>query len=227
MELPETGIQKLLSDSIQKRIDEEKKRDYLGTSILGIECERQLWYTWHEPKREHSPRIQMIFDMGHIIEDYLIGLLRAAGLKVWTQTEDGKQFGFVDGYVAGHWDGVIQGIPESTKPHLLEIKSINDKGFQQYVKKGVKVNNKVYWIQMQVYMLKSGLENAQFMMMNKNTCELYFERIKLDAAAADGAILRGEEMIASKERPRRQYKKSTFFKCRFCNWNETCWEGDE
>lgn len=220
------GTHKVLLDSIQKRIDAETPRNYLGASVLGTQCDRQLWYTWHQPKREHGPRIQMIFDMGNNIEDYIIGLLRDAGLTVHEKDSNGKQFGFKDGFIAGHIDGVIEGLAESKQPHLLEVKSANKSRFKTFQDKGCQIAEPKYWGQCHTYMFKMKLKKCLFVVMNKDTCDLYFERITLDAKYADNLMLRGEELIAENDcnNTKRRYKKSTSFGCKFCNWKSECWK---
>ena len=119
------GTARLVDESIEKRCKSQTPRDYLGASILGTECDRQLWYQFHHPKPVDDPRVQRIFDLGNILEDYMIKLLKESGIEVWDVDADGEQFGFIDEEVAGHCDGVAQGFPESTVPHLLEFKSAN------------------------------------------------------------------------------------------------------
>lgn len=198
----------------------------MGGSILGTECDRQLWYDYKTPFKVDDARVQRIFDLGNLIESYVISLLIDAGIQVFDKDENGEQFGFVDGDVAGHSDGVLLGLPESKEPHLFECKSANDKSFNNFVKDGVQKTSNKYWAQVHVYMSKLGLKNCLFVVMNKNTCELYLERIKLDEYVANHALLRGKEIAAMDSEPDRKYKSSTFFKCKFCNHRERCWNED-
>jgi len=126
------GVARLIDNAIEEKVKKKESRDYMGASGLGMECSRQLWYSFHEPKPILDPRVNRIFDLGNMLEDYVIRLLRDAGVTILTHQDDGKQFGFVDGDIAGHIDGVITaGLPESTKPHLFECKSANDKNFKK------------------------------------------------------------------------------------------------
>lgn len=221
------GIEKLIDDAIVKRAESKESRDYLGLSSIGTECSRELWYSFHQPEKITDPRLNRIFDLGNKIEDYLIELLREAGLTVYTHDENGNQFGIVDGLLAGHIDGVVVGLPESTKPHVLEFKSAKDSRFKEFVKNGYKSDAK-YWAQVQTYMYYMKLENALVVIMNKDDCNLYFERIKLDKKFAERKILRGKEIAEmTDDIPARQYTKPTFYKCKFCNYNEKCWEGKD
>ena len=218
------GTANLIDEAILNRSSSEKKRDYMGGSILGTECDRQLWYMYKMPFTVDDPKLQRIFDMGHIFEDYIIRLLRDAGITVHCTDTNGDQFGFVDGPIAGHIDGVLEGLPESSKPHLFEAKSANDKNFKQAVKLGLEKWNNKYWAQVHIYMLKMNLEKCLFVVINKNTQELYFERVTLDKHVANHYLLRGKEIAAMDELPDRKYNSSTFFKCKFCNNRKECWE---
>jgi len=217
------GTLRAIDDAILARSKKEKNRSYMGGSILGTECDRQLWYDYRTPFKVDDPRVQRIFDLGNIIEDYVIRLLKDAGITVYDKDANGDQFGFVDEEIAGHSDGVLLGLPESKQPHLFECKSANDKNFKLFQKDGVEKTNKKYWVQVHVYMKKLNLENCLFVVMNKNTCELYLERIKLDKFVADHAITRGKEIARMETEPDRKYKNSTFYKCKFCNHREICW----
>jgi hypothetical protein len=220
------GTDKLLDDACVSRRSKEKKRDYIGASMLGEDCERQLWYNIKTPKPIDDPRVLRIFDMGDMVEEYLVQLLKDAGITVWDVDENGDQFGFVDGRVAGHCDGVAQGFPESTVPHLLEFKSANNKNFKAFVKKGVKAQSMKYWVQVQIYMEKLNLTRCMFMVYNKDTSELYTERIKYERSAGTMYIDRAKEIDEQDTPPDRKYKSKDFFKCRFCNHREECWDGE-
>ena len=221
------GTAKILDDALVKRALSQKPRDYMGASGLGTECSRELWYSYHEPLPIDDPRLQRIFDLGNAIEDLVIQWLREAGFTVYTEDENGEQFGFIDEEVAGHIDGVILGIPESTKPHLLEVKSANAKRFKQFIEKGYK-SDKKYWTQVHTYMKEMSLEKCLVVVVNKDNCDLYFERIDLDTKYADRQILRGKEIAKLKnDIPVRQYQSPTFYKCKWCNYRDKCWEARE
>lgn len=224
MEMPKDGTLKLIDDAILDRASKEKSRSYMGGSILGTECDRQLWYSYKRPWKVDSAKLQRIFDLGNILEDYVIKLLKDAGITVFAEDENGKQFGFVDGEIAGHSDGVLLGLPESSKPHLFECKSANDKSYKLVEKNGVEKWNEKYWAQIHVYMKKLNLERCLFVVINKNTCELYIERIKYDRHVANHYLLRGHDIASRQEPPTRKYHSKTFYKCKFCNFAKECWD---
>ena len=216
----------LIDKAILERSSQEKRRTYMGASILGEECDRKLYYSYKKPFTVKDARIQRIFDMGNIIEDYLIKLLKDAGFTVYDVDKDGKQFGFEDGEIAGHSDGVIVGVPELDSPALLEFKSAKNSRFNEFKKNDVRTVSNNYFVQTQVYMQKLKLNYCLFIVMNKDTQELYMEIINYDKEIADIYITRGKDIARSTELPSRAYAKKTFFKCRFCDYSEECWEND-
>jgi hypothetical protein len=220
-----TGTLMMIDHALSEAAREEEPRKYLGASVIGEECHRKLWYSFHKPKPILDPRVNRIFRLGNLIEDEIISILRLAGFNVYTEQENGEQFGFIDGPIAGHIDGVITGLPESSKPHLLELKSAKDKSWKEFVKEGYQKDSK-YMAQVQIYMRKMGLERALVIVYNKDTSELYLERIKLKKRHADALISKGKAIAEMDNEPPRQYSSKTFFKCRWCDWNKECW-GDE
>lgn len=224
MKLPTDGIIAQIDKALEIKSRGSKKRDYLGASQLGEECARKIWYTYNREPVVVAPRIQRIFDMGNMIEDYLIKILIDSGLEVWDKGPDGKQFGFVDGKVKGHADGIIQGIPESDQAHLLEIKSAKNSRFNDMKKSGIQKSNYEYYIQAQVYATKLKLKKILFLVYNKDTSELYKERVDVNSILAESMVQRGKDIVAMEEPPKRQYKDSTFFRCKWCDHREECWK---
>lgn len=214
-------IDKHLVDTIKQKT----ARTYLGGSVIGKECDRQLWYEYHQPILNQDPRIQRIFDMGHLLESYVIALLKHSGYQVHhVDGENDAQFGFTDGKIAGNIDGVII---LNDHPHLLEIKSASEKRFNEMVKKGVAISDPVYFTQMQVYMKYMELDKALFVAINKNDCSIHIEVVEFDKMHADYMVNRGKEIVEMKSEPERKYKTKAFFKCQYCNYKEKCWDGSD
>lgn len=211
---------KRIDDAIQKRIDSKESRSYMGASGLGEPCDRKLWCSYKLPKKLHKPRTQRIFDLGNMLEDYLVSLIRDAGITIHTHDEDNEQFGFEDGIIAGHIDGVL----EDGTPVLIEFKSYNSTRFAALKKGGVKENDPKYYTQIQVYMNKMELESCKFLAICKNDCELYEEDVAYDPIEANWAINRGHDIGAMEEWPERKYNHVSHFQCKFCDWQKECWK---
>lgn len=214
-------IQQRIDDAIMAIAKTKPQRLYLGASSLGRECDRELWYSFHINKPIDNPRVHRIMDYGHFSESYIVSMLRHAGYIIYEHDDDGKQFGFVDGVVAGNSDGVI--ILDDI-PYLFEAKSANDKRFKEMENLGVEKSNYVYYIQMQIYMHYLDLENALYFAINKNDGSIYMEIVKYSKMIAINAVNRGKEVISKEEdEVERKYKSKAFFKCKYCSYRQECW----
>ena len=111
--------------------NERPKKEYPSGSMIGGDCERQVYFQFRHPKRQENLRVYRIFELGNVIEDHVVEILRKK-FVVHATKDDGSQFNFTDydNKITGSIDGVIEGLPESSKPHLLEIKSYNENRFK-------------------------------------------------------------------------------------------------
>jgi len=215
----------------KERGDSEAPRNYLGASILGTDCSRALWYAFRLcVKPDFSGRLYRLFETGQLEEARFVNELRSIGCEVHEVGEDGKQFGIseVAGHLKGHMDGVALGIPEAPKTwHVLEFKTHNDKSFAELTKKGVKLAKPSHYVQMMVYMGSSKLTRALYLAKNKDTDELYAERVRYNAQEYAKFIEKGRRVIASIAPPERIADRPDDFRCRFCDAKELCWGQSE
>jgi hypothetical protein len=199
----------------------------LRCSSLGHECDRRLWYAYHWA---HAPerfpgRILRIFENGHVREAAIIDMLRRAGLTI---ADAQAEVSFADGALTGHCDGVVRGVPEAPKkPHLLEIKTMNDKRWRTWRSQGVKVSDPKYWVQCQLYMHGLGLTRTLFVCENQDTREIEHQRIEYDQIAAEKLVARAERIARSEGPPARAYDKPDHWLCRQCPAQAVCWAGAE
>lgn len=191
-------------------------------------CYRERWANGRgipldDGKGFHTnPRLLRIFRLGHIIEDEVVALLEDAGYFVSdTQLEVG-----VEPWV-GHIDGIIHiGEPIPTRS-LLEIKSANASRFDLLKSLGYEEWNPGYSAQLHAYMHHlPGIEDAIVVVYNKDTSELYCERILFDLDVA--LRLEKETALATAEgkMPPPRPKSATSKSCKFCRWcdrAEWCW----
>ena len=191
-------------------------RNYLGMSQIGSPCGRALWYGF----RGFTPsaiegRAKMIFSLGDRVEEEVIKWIELAGYRV---TDRQRTLVGVNGFFRGHWDGLIEGISSSL--HILEIKSANTKRFKAYEAQGIKDLSPQYYCQVQCYMGYSGYEKALFVVMNKDNCELYTERIKFSKADFAMIETRARNIIYSNEAPPKAADN-----CQYCGYHELCEAG--
>ena len=204
-------------------------RPHLGGSQIGHECKRALWYQFrHMDRATFDGRVLRLFETGDREEARLVANLRAVGVTVWDRDpETGKQVRFTahDGHFALSLDGVGEGFKESSQPHTLEFKTMNDKNFRAMEKDGCQKAKPIYWAQCQVGMHLAGLERCAFIAVNKNTDQIYMERIKLNPAEALQLIAKAGEVIWADKPPERLSNDPSFWQCKFCDYHAVCHRG--
>lgn len=208
-----------------KRDDEP--RAYLGGSVIGRECERALWYAFRWCANEtFSGRMLRLFNRGQREEVEFIADLRAIGAKVLdVDPSTGKQFRFtaVDGHAGGSMDAVALGLPDAPKTwHCCEFKTHNTKSFAKLKAEGVQKAKPEHYAQMQLYMRWAQLTRALYLAVNKDTDELYGERIHYNEAEGDRLEAKAERIIYAAEPPPGISADPAFYKCKFCPAREVC-----
>lgn len=209
----------------------QKRRPYLGMSDIGDPCSRRLWLKLHGKFHEkHSARVLRMFHTGTLIEKRIIRDLKAAKFKVYGTQREYSDF---DGMLKGHCDGIIEGLPESSKPHLLEIKSASDKSFKEFQKNGVEKHSlgPKYWGQINLYMGYEGLERGLFLIENKDTGERYQERVHFDRGLFSTLVDKAGRIITAPAPPRGISERPDWWACKFCflNHDGACrkvWQGE-
>jgi hypothetical protein len=211
----------------KKRGDSEKQRRYLGMSEIGGPCERKLWYSFrHCFQSSFDGRMRRLFETGQLAEARFVSELRAIGCTVYDVDESGRQFAFSDigGHFAGHMDGCILGIPGSEKTWaVLEFKTHGSKSYAKLVKEGVLHSKPQHYAQCQCYMNYSGMTRALYLAVNKDTDELYTERVHFDKLYYDTLIERANRVISSNALPERISTREDWYECSWCDAHAVCW----
>ena len=205
----------------------ESPRPYLGASSIGHHCARYLWlsFRWSKPA-SFSGRMLRLFETGHLAEPRFVRELRGIGCEVHeVDPATGKQFAVeaLGGHFRGHLDGCAVGIPEAKKTwHVLEFKTHGEKSFKELSEKGVKDSKPQHYAQMQVYMALTGMERALYLAVNKNTDELYSERIAHVPEESKALLERAESIIFSAEPPPRISDDASWYQCKMCDMHGIC-----
>jgi hypothetical protein len=220
-------------NAIYQRYEDNRRsahRPHLGGSQIGNTCARALWYQFRWTYTEkHEGRILRLFETGEREEERVIQNLRAAGCTVWDRDPaTGQQFRYtaVGGHFALSLDGVVEGLPESSKVHTLEVKTMSDKYFKTLCNLGLEKAKPVYWAQCQIGMHLSGLDRCLFISVNKNTDEIYAERLKVDHAFAEELIEKAKAIIFAEQPPHGISNDPAWFECKFCPYHSIC-HGDD
>lgn len=214
----------------EKRNADEESRPHLGASQIGKKCEREIWYRFRWVLPEKFPgRILRLFETGKLEEQRIVLNLRALGLVVRECDElSGRQFSYfaMGGHFGGSIDALGIGFEESPrKTHVLEFKTHNDKSFKVLVKLGLKSTKPEHYDQMQTYMYLSGYDRAVYIAVNKNTDEMYYERIKLDRKHAEEIVDKAGRVIYASVPPPRVSTSPMAPPCLFCNYKLYCRSG--
>lgn len=222
-----------LADDIVAHIDEgfdaEPERDsrgYIGASGVGNKCDAFLAYMLRGfPDDPIKPHLKRIFRDGHRIENQVVADLRKGGYSVLAvDDETGRQFRYelAGGHIVCHADGQIALKRwELEDLALLEIKSMNDSLWNQFVKHGVKSSHPKYWDQMQMMMGMSGVQRCFFIAYNKNTSKYHGQLVDFDPFEWSYIETRLETVFAGEARKISDDPES--FLCRFCGKQEVCW----
>lgn len=214
-------------EQYKKRGDAELSRGYLGGSAIGGECWRALWYgfRWASPTN-FDGRMYRLFQTGHLAEPRFVGDLRSIGAKVWeADPATGKQFSYSDvhGHMRGNLDAVAVNIPGGGKqPHLVEMKTHSAKSFKDLKAKGVKLAKPQHYAQMMVYCGWAKLTRALYLAVNKDTDELYSERLEFNATDFAKLVAKAESIIFAAEPPARLSEDPNYFICNWCDHKAVC-----
>ena len=208
---------------------EDKPRKYLGASQLGEACERKLWYSFrHADQPSFDGRMLRLFETGDLAEFRFVKELREIGCEVYdVDPSTGKQWEVNDvaGHFSGHMDGCARGIPEAPKAwHVLEFKTHNAKSFNALKNKGVKASKPMHYAQMIVYMKLTGMKRALYLAANKDTDELYSERLHWEDVAEDAQryMDRAERIVRASSAPARISDGADHFACKWCDFRNLC-----
>lgn len=205
-------------------------RQYLGASSIGHSCKRALWLSFRQVRYEaFSGRMLRLFNTGHLEEPRMVEDLRNAGVEVHEVdpiTHQQWAISYHGGHFRGHADGVALGIKDAPNTwHLLEFKTHSEKSFNLLTSKGVAQSKPMHYDQMQVYMHGLSLSRAYYLARNKNTDELYGERIKYDAVHATKLIAKAESIIYAPEPMQPISNKPDWYECKMCSMHPYCHAG--
>ena len=204
----------------------EAPRAHLGASRIGESCSRRLWLEWRWCGQEAFPgRVRRMFDTGKREESRLIADLRAIGCEVMEGPTPDEQWrvSACDGHFGGSLDAAGRGFPDAPKTWaVIEFKTHNETSFRALEAKGVQQSKPIHYAQMTAYAGLAGMDRMVYVAVNKNTDEIYAERLHFDKAEFDRLMAKAQSIISAKEPPTRISDDATFYLCRFCPFHAQC-----
>jgi len=199
------------------------RRAYLGGSRIGEECKRMLWLDFRWAGRADFPgRILRLFETGHREEERVLDNLRAIGVQV-----EGGQHEVVDveGHVQGHLDAVLLGLKEAPKTwHVADVKTMNKRNFDKLLKEGLEKSKPVYYAQLQFYGYHIGVTRWAIIVQCKDDDRIYIERGEIKKVFAKELIRKARSIVYSDTAPERLGKDPSFWKCKWCDKKDICWQ---
>lgn len=206
--------------------DDNEHRPHLGASVIGEPCERRLWYKFRWALKEvHSGRMLRLFEYGHEAEARFEKNLVAAGCEVVCRDERNEQFRVYDhgGHFGGSCDGIGRGLAEAPKTwHVLEFKTHSAKSFAQLEKVGLEKHKPLHVAQTQVYMGYMELTRSFYLAENKDTDELWSDRIRFDADKFEALRAKALRIIEAKGPLPRISSDPSSWSCKFCEFTPIC-----
>ena len=201
-------------------------RLYLGASIVGHECPRQIQYDWMCTP-ELSARVRLIFDRGHAFEALVRSQLVLAGFQF--APKEALEFVALDGFLQGHVDGIVTSGPcaHFICPAIWECKALNAKNFRAVIRNGFTATFPRYATQVALYQHFLEKSNpALVSCVNADTCETLHLALPFDATRAKEAIACAQAIIdatrAGDLLPRFTGDPENF-QCRICQHRRRCW----
>tara|TARA_B110000503_G_scaffold141378_1_gene234719 strand:- start:971 stop:1906 length:936 start_codon:yes stop_codon:yes gene_type:complete len=213
-----------------------KNRDSVGINVsqAGEECERKLWYAlhWASPREAIDGRKLRLFGTGNVEEDRMLDDLEAAGFEVVRRDPaTGGQFRveLVDGWLRGYTDGKIIGLYHApTLPHVLELKTHNDRSFKDLVKRGIFESKPSHYVQMQMYMHAQGLEACLYLALNKNDEYMFEDIVRYNKKFCEKIEAKVARIVKAKAAPPKLYEDpdaKMAFSCTWCPALAQCHRG--
>jgi hypothetical protein len=227
-ELEQTNFFMIEDDIYQTYVLNENTswaRSHLGASQLGNPCARSVWYSFHwcsEPSFVSNGRILRLFETGNLEESRILFDLKNIGIEILsTQTQSTDEECKI---ISGSCDGIARGFKEHPDERvLLEFKTSNTKSFKKIQKNGMRAEKPIHYVQMNVYMKWLDIKFGLYMVVCKETDEIYTEWVDFDENTADEFLIRGRKIVESQIPPDKPSNKMTS-DCMFCDHKNLCWE---
>jgi hypothetical protein len=224
----ETNIR--LNERVAKAMaaNPQPPRRWLGASIIGHECLRQVQYRWWCAV-EIPSRVRLIFERGHLLEAVVKSQLEMIGFVF---ASEGLEFEAFDGVLQGHVDGRIISAPRIAglylaTPCVWENKAVNAKNFRAVDKRGFASVFPHYAAQVAIYQRYLGLLNATLItIVNSDTGEVLHFQQPYDCQLADRVIENARIIIEATKRGEllpRAYSDPGDWRCEICPFRRKCW----
>jgi hypothetical protein len=209
-------------------------RNHLGASIIGDECWRKLWFSFRWVKLiEFEPRMRRLFNRGHEEEKKFIKILFWMGFfirEIDPATNKQYCFSMIDGHYGGSGDSLML-MPwdrdKNGERILAEFKTHNNNQFNKLINEGLKIAQPKHFAQMCEYGKAFNTKRAIYCAVNKDNDEIKWIVVDLDWLYAEELEKKARSIIYAQEPPPRISEQPSYFKCKYCDFNDICHDGKE
>jgi CRISPR/Cas system-associated exonuclease Cas4 (RecB family) len=201
--------------------EEKEHRKHLGASIIGAECDRQLWYTFRWAKMPEYPgRLLRLFNRGKREEQPLMNLLDKMGFAI---ANNQQRVSDID----KHFGGSVDAIAElNGTVYVVEFKtSGTGRKFNELRKDGVIKAKFQHYVQMCIYGYYLDCNKGIYIAVNKNDDDIHLEVVDLDFNLANEYIKRAEVIIGSPDPLKKISEDPNYYICSTCTFKQICHNG--
>lgn len=201
----------------------------LSAGTIGNECDRAVWYLsrWVRKSKFNAKSLKT-FEDGHDSEEKM-----AKRLSMVARVRD-RQFKveFLGGRIRGYIDGIIEGLKESSQPHVWEHKAVADTGWKKInklldtvadEKTILKQWNPIYYAQAQLYMYGTLLRRHFLTVTTQGGREYVSVRTALDKDYCENLLARASEIIQLDAAPSVIGKDKKSWPCLMCDFKNYCY----
>ena len=216
----------MIRDTLTKKIEKsqarlkQEPRNYIGASIIGSPCLRQIWYEFKGIEAEEVPtKTIRTWAIGKNLEGLILDWLEEAGLKIvrlYWDLKSEKEPSF-QGHVDALW--------EKNKKEwqgIIEIKTAKNASFNIFAKKGVKEWNPQYYAQIQSYMGMSKIHSAYILVLNKDNSAISDELVTFDESFYRQLEDKALALANAVSEPLRVNNSPLFYLCKMCKFKKVC-----
>lgn len=224
----EVKLQDLLDAYYESRPSHPSRR--MGASSIGKACLRYIWlkFHWAVPDKFDGETLRT-FDLGHTMEAKMVEDLGEIGFDIRFTGKDQIELEILPHLVC-YPDGLIEsGVPGAEKtPHAWDNKIMADKYFKLVVKKGLRSARPEYYDQLQLEMyglskkLGREIERALITIVNKDTLQVYAERVKYDEDRIQELLAKGEAVRSASLLPPGVSTNPNWMECQMCPVSHFC-----
>lgn len=185
-------------------------------------CMRKVFYSYKFPS-EIDPDLRKIFEMGNIIHDFVVEVLKSEKTKDIELLE--SEFPFkeeVDGFqISGRIDNLIK-VKASGKIYLVEVKSSKS---IEFVKEASPHNVQ----QLQLYMHFTGVHNGILLYIDKTNLKTKIFEIDYNKEEAENILKRFKQLhehLTADKLPEAEARAHDDIKwmCKYCEYKDRCYK---